>query len=340
MIVPSKNQKTYGVIHTENYFSFLGFCKKVNSDKIQKVDIFVNDTLIDTIVADKHIEIIEDIYELEGFGFNYILPNEYIGQKKISFKNHETKEDLQNSPYELIDETHPRFNEMAFLNSLSNSVEEKEKKNVFNPNCIGFMATEMNLNSKDFIKYIKELSSYFQGYPIKGFYFNESQKNLINKTFNSIECIQISSIYDLAKEIEIFIWDLNDSLDLKIVRTFINTFNNIFFTYNFYNPYFIDLKDKSLLDLDNFYEERNELILRNPEKVGFTNEEISLNKNSYHKLIYNSLISRELKTNFEIDLNSSALEFLLFKQIEFALIYKDFKKDFIKMHKLRNDYLC
>ena len=56
MIVPSKNQKTYGVLHTENYFSFLGFCKKVNSDEIQKVDIYLDDVLIDITVLNDSSE--------------------------------------------------------------------------------------------------------------------------------------------------------------------------------------------------------------------------------------------------------------------------------------------
>ena len=44
MILPKANQKSYGVVHTENYFSFTGFCKKVNSDEIQKVDIYLDNS--------------------------------------------------------------------------------------------------------------------------------------------------------------------------------------------------------------------------------------------------------------------------------------------------------
>ena len=226
MIVPSKNQKTYGVIHTENYFSFLGFCKKVNSDKIQKVDIFVNDTLIDTIVADKHIEKIEDIYELEGFGFIYNLPDKYIGQKNlISFKNHETKEDLQNSPYELIDETHPKFNEARFLNSLEKPIDEEKVKDMYCPNSIGFLATDNNLNDEDFINYIKELYNKFTHITFKAFYFNENQKKLIERIFDTnLKLSKIISINDILNSMEIYLCNgsyTKDYLVFQKVKSFI-----------------------------------------------------------------------------------------------------------------------
>lgn len=223
MIVPSKNQKTYGVLHTENYFSFLGFSKKVNSNKVQKVDVFLDDILIDTIVADKHIEKIEDIYELEGFGFNYVLPNEYIGQKSlISFKNNETQENLQNSPYELIDESHIEFNKLRFLNSLQNPVVEDKIKNLYCPNCIGFFATEENLEDENFIKYIKDLYNRIPNATFKAFYFNFIQKdklkNVFTKELDRIEILVPINIYKVSKEIEIFI-----DRDIRIENLFIKS---------------------------------------------------------------------------------------------------------------------
>lgn len=509
MLVPFKNSKSYGVLHTENYFSFLGFCKKVNSDETQKVDIYLDDILIDTIIANKHLQKIEDIYDLEGFGFEYILPNKYIGQKSvISFKNHEIQENLQNSPYELINSNNYNFNEVNFIHSLSctshkekietsyykNTVsfiaikenidnlhfveyihslakkfpilkfkifyfnkeqkqdaektfekiknkdfiipkriedistnseiyihnylsdftstfskqfywntrelikienklfiidltdnykqsnknsdinlicentinfndsiiskifEDNEKVHTYNfinsltqpineekiksiyTNSIGFLSSEENLKSKKFVDYIKELIIHFPNIQIKALILEKSQENLVNSIFNDVKCVPVSTITDIANEIEVFIWDFNNSLDLKTVQNLIKNFNHVFPVYNFYNPYFINLESKILLDLDNFFKDKNELILKNPENVGFTNEEILSGGDSYHKLVYGSLMKRELGTKFEIDLNSNALEFLLFTQVELALNFKNFKKDFIKMHKLRLGY--
>ena len=136
MTRPIQLDKTYGVLHTENYFSFLGFAKKVGSDETQKIDVFLDDKLIDTIEANELIQKIDDMYDVESKAFTYNLPVQYIGTKAIiSFKNHDSGEELVNSPYTLIDKTHEKFNEAKFLHSLSEPLSE-ELKNMYKPNCI------------------------------------------------------------------------------------------------------------------------------------------------------------------------------------------------------------
>ena len=111
MISPIQTGKTYGVLHTESFFSFLGFAKKVGSDEIQKVDVFLDDKLIDTIEANEFIQKIDDMYDVESKAFTYNLPTQYIGKKAIiSFKNHDSGEELLNSPYNLIDKNNEKFN--------------------------------------------------------------------------------------------------------------------------------------------------------------------------------------------------------------------------------------
>ena len=111
MISPIQTGKTYGVLHTESFFSFLGFAKKVGSDEIQKIDVFLDDKLIDTIEANEFIQKIDDMYDIENKAFTYNLPTQYIVGKRaiISFKNHHSGEELINSPYTLIDKNHEKF---------------------------------------------------------------------------------------------------------------------------------------------------------------------------------------------------------------------------------------
>ena len=103
----------------------------------------------------KKLQKIEDIYDIEGFGFTYNLPEKYIGEKLvIYFKNHQTKEDLQNSPYTLINKNNENFNEARFLYSLSQPIYEEKIKNIYCPNSIGFLATDINLNDQCFMNFI------------------------------------------------------------------------------------------------------------------------------------------------------------------------------------------
>lgn len=322
MIVPLKNAKTYGVLHTENYFSFLGFSKKVNSDEIQKVDIYLDDELIDTIVADKHLKKIEDIYELEGFAFEYILPNEYIGQKSIiSFKNHETKEDLQNSPYKLIKEDHPKFNEMAFLNTLKNTIDEKLICNTYSSNSIGFLATEENLGNEEFIEYIKELQKRFSNVEFKIFYLDNEQKRVATEIFkdiNNIKFIIPKNIYQINENCLIWL-SRNDSMSL-LIRKYVRYALFINF----------EAKNLSIKDYENKYKNSFKTFYSNPSKFGENDN------SSFFGVAYNNLI-KSLDSNLFIDINTDYFEFSTFTQINLALKYDKFIEKAKKLSSLLQD---
>src|SRR5574344_2699485 len=172
MISPIQTGKTYGVLHTESFFSFLGFAKKIGSDETQKIDVFLDDKLIDTIISNEFIQKIDDMYDVENKAFTYTLPTQYIGKKAIiSFKNHDSGEELLNSPYTLIDKNHESFNEARFIHSLNEPISE-ELRNMYKPNSIGFLATKENLEDEEFVRYLKELMERFPEVEFKGFYTN------------------------------------------------------------------------------------------------------------------------------------------------------------------------
>src|SRR5574344_2974182 len=170
MTSPIQLGKTYGVLHTESFFSFLGFAKKIGSDEIQKIDVFLDDKLIDTIISNEFIQKIDDMYDVENKAFTYNLPTQYICKKAIiSFKNHDSGEELLNSPYTLIDKNHEKFNEAKFIQRLNEPISE-ELKNMYKPNTIGFLATKENMEDEEFLEYIKDLMERFPDVEFKGFY--------------------------------------------------------------------------------------------------------------------------------------------------------------------------
>lgn len=321
MILPKTNQKSYGVIHTENYFSFTGFCKKVNSDEIQTVDIYLDDVLIDTILADKKLQKIEDIYDIEGFGFNYDLPEIYIGQKGlISFKNHLTKENLQNSPYTLVDKDHPSFNEFSFLYSLTLPIDENKIKDIYCPNSIGFLATKENLEDEEFTEYIKELMLMFPTSKFKAFYFENNEKELINhkleKIYNTILLSNISYINTTILLVGRFkpknITEINRII-MKLPFTFVSQF---FDDISMMKPSNEKLRRENILY-------KNALLNANiPESFWINHFELSL-------LNYiNSIQSKE-----KLNKNMSLLKMRHFDYIKIALENKTFIDMFYKIRK-------
>lgn len=192
MSSPIQLGKTYGVLHTESYFSFLGFAKKVGSDETQKVDVFLNDKLIDTIEANEFIQKIDDMYDIENQAFSYNLPFKYIDGVKhqISFKYHNSSEELLNSPYILIDKNHEDFSEAKFMHSLSEPISE-EMKNMYKPNSIGFLATKENLEDEEFVNYVKDIKGRFPDARFVGFCFQKPNDDFV-------EYIKIKDVKDIV----------------------------------------------------------------------------------------------------------------------------------------------
>ncbi|MGJ0329157.1 hypothetical protein NG755_05570 [Aliarcobacter cryaerophilus] len=292
MTSPIQLNKTYGVLHTESFFSFLGFTKKVGSDEIQKIDVFLDDKLIDTIEANEFIQKIDDMYDVESKAFTYNLPTQYIGKKAIiSFKNHDSGEELLNSPYTLIDKNQEKFNEAKFLHSLSEPIDEEKIKDMYCPNAIGFLATEENLADEEFVGYIKELMVRFPDVEFKGFCFSDRQKESIELIFkNEIDRLKLllpKNIYDIAYEVEIFIENWISTSNRKLFWSLFKNCKNIYAT-------------------------------------GFLLSIFKQKINNDDRKLYNDII-KKIDNKYKIENLGNRGEFNFYDLIYFALEYKKFK---------------
>ena len=264
MTRPIQLDKTYGVLHTENYFSFLGFAKKVGSDEIQKIDVYLDDKLIDTIQADKFIQKIDDMYDVESKAFKYNLPSEHIGKKAIlSFKNHHSGEELLNSPYTLIDKNHEDFNEAKFLHSLSEPLSE-ELINMYKPNCVGFLATKENLEDEDFLEYIYDIQEKYKDISMKLLVFNKNTENILPISLNHLEVIEIKTVFEIQKFIKVLILNLNNILDNKINDSF---FPEILYISNYKTSCNKRIQDSNNLIVTDMYLNNNELFNISKEEI-------------------------------------------------------------------------
>ncbi|MGJ0456321.1 hypothetical protein NG782_06400 [Aliarcobacter cryaerophilus] len=308
MTRPIQLDKTYGVLNTEDYFSFIGFAKKVGSDETQKIDVFLDDKLIDTIIANEFIQKIDDMYDVENKAFTYNLPTQYIGKKAIiSFKNHDTQDELLNSPYTLIDKNNEKFNEAKFLHSLNEPLSE-ELKNMYKPNCVGFLATKENMEDEEFVQYIKKIQKRFPRVEFKTFYFNNHQKKLAEEVFNDINNIQFiipKNIYQINENCLIWL-SRNDSISL-LIRKYVRYALFINF----------EAKNLSIKDYENKYKDSFKVFYSNPSKFG------EKDNSSFFGIAYNNLI-KSLDSNFFIDINANYFEFSAFKQIDLAIRYDKF----------------
>ena len=317
MTRPIQLDKTYGVLHTESFFSFLGFAKKIGSDEIQKIDVFLDDKLIDTIEANEFIQKIDDMYDVESKAFTYNLQIKYIGLKStISFKNHDSGKELLNSPYTLIDKNHEKFNEASFMHSLSEPLSE-ELKNMYKPNCIGFLATKENLEDEDFMNYIKDLMEKFPDVEFKEFYFNY--------TSNKTNSVQINTSYDITKNCCILITNpelINNRLDQIITQQQIK-FQNVYIS-PFYKTHLNNkIKDIVMPNFINAIKNNLDIFTLSENDIKeISNNHILMVRRSFEKLL-----------NLEV-INKTVLLNISFKELQFINITETFKnRDFVKVQK-------
>ncbi len=327
MIVPKSNQKTYGVVHTKNYFSFEGFCKKIDSDEIQEVDVLLDEELIDTITANKENKKVEDIYDLKGFAFTYDLPSEFIGgENQISFKNHKTQENLNNSPCILLNKNDSKFNEASFMHSLHLPINKEIVKNIYCPNSVGFLGIQENLTDKKFIDFIYLVSKELPNIKINCFSFNNDFPIEIFNSNIDINYIKISNIMDIIQNSEIYIQQnrttITSAFPLNKVINFININCVEIHCINLTDRYFLPLNQYDLLY-------KNHKIFTTYKEFGYSEMEIIKAKKSITQLTLSRFI------NFD-DFNfNTSMVYILIKMINCFIKSKKFK-EFINKWKLFN----
>ncbi|MFY9101286.1 hypothetical protein OZY48_09615 [Aliarcobacter cryaerophilus] len=295
MTRPIQPNKTYGVLHTENYFSFLGFAKKVGSNETQKIDVFLDDKLIDTIEANEFIQKIDDMYDVESKAFTYNLPTQYIGTKAIiSFKNHDSGEELLNSPYTLIDKNHEKFNEVTFFHSLNEPI-SNEIKNMYCPNSIGFLATKENMEDEEFVEYINQIMNDFPEYDFKALYFDKNSVKEIKEKFknnSSLELIELKDIKDIFESLEVYLSNYKNFIEINISNSLQYSSKDIM-PINLY----LDLN----ISINKFEKSNPKLYQKFFDNLEyFEFESINLDKcgNNFHKIFF-----RKMSEKYDININ-------------------------------------
>jgi len=332
LIIPKRDAKSYGAVHIDHYLTFTGFCKKVSNDEIQNIDVFIDGNKIDTIVCDKTIDKVSQIYDIEGHGFEYDLPETYFDKRHLlSFRCSDSGEELVNSPISTICKDDEKFNEYRFLNSLSKPIDEYKIIEIDCKNSVGFLAIDDNLNDHDFIEYIKELNDNYPEIYIKAFYFNQQQKDSLSRILDGI-IIPISAvnILDLMCSIEIFIFPNHLSLKYFSLINFLKLSNfsyNSVLTINFSKV----LKTKTVGLYNNA--SGGHPYITSYNQFEFVEDEVINCNNNVIRLIYNNLYKISLQHKV-VDDGESLYNLYYFERIHLALGNKQVKERLINLDRL------
>lgn len=350
-------------LHTKNQIGFFAFEENLTKEFIKNIlEMYVNFNEFKFVIfyfeekqkkqfENVFINILNrvifitptDIYELaenietwvqasiknQNYLFNkiYDIFNNYSGYiYSLIFKEVNYKWDCNNYMENFYQEN---LNEIQFIKSLNQPIDEEKIRIMYYPNSIGFLATEENLEDLEFVQYIKDLIIKFPNTNFKGFCFNNIQKELFKNIFSEFQNINylvVKDIYDLIASIEIYIFDFNDLRDRKIMNIIGKYCNNILYLNTHLK---LNFKDMTLKDLDYKFKLNKDLVYTNPILLGFSNEEIKNSNDSYHKLVYTEIF-KTLNLN-PIELSYNAFQFHSIDTIKFSLNYKKFKNYFINL---------
>lgn len=112
-------------------------------------------------------------------------------------------------------------------------IDAAKSKDLWAKDCIGFFANEENLNNKDFINYIKDLYVRIPNAIFKAFYFNNQERKIMESLFSEeldrVMLISPLDMYDVTKEIEVFLTPIDD-INSTIVKNIVKYNQNIMVT--------------------------------------------------------------------------------------------------------------
>ena len=288
-------------------------------DRVASIDVYCQNKRIDSFsTADMQAKE-GRVFDVDMRAILYDVPEIY--QKKIDaicFKDAKTNQELPRDFVDVITKEDLKYNELSFLQTLQEPIDEERIKDLYTPNAIGFLATNENLEDGEFVGYIQELLERFPDAEFKGFCFTQEQQRITHELFDArVQTFIPQNIYEIAAAIEIYIFN----------NSYPKSFRDLFYKLRFYASQIGSIqlmqqdREKTLATPT-----PNHPCLLYPEEYGFTQEDVKKAKGSA-----NLLISSKLQSNFGAQTN--LFEFLYFTLPAELLAYEPTKEYLYKIQK-------
>lgn len=323
MLVPTREAKYYGAVHVDNYLTYQGFCKKVGSDELCSVDVYLDGIKIDTILADQCLVRIQNIYDVEGHCFLFDLKEEYLDKSHVlEFKASQTDEVLVNSKITTISKQHPKFNEYRFLKNVEYA-NFSSLTYTFNSRGIGVICDEQILSNNRIMGYLRQILDTAREVHLFLYYFDEALEPKITNTFQGYEQLYTkkipTNIDDIVNSIELFLFGniVFQPLSYRLLE-----FSRKIISWNIGYEYPL-IRDYDVVN-------SGDQLLLNCEKFGLTNNILMEYGMSYTRVLYERLAHICGEKNFFIDIENDGVEFYCFTRLQMVLNMKNFKENYIE----------
>jgi hypothetical protein len=228
-----------------------------------------------------------------------------------------------------------KYNELSFMKSLEEPIDEEKIKGLYCPNAIGFLAIEENLEDEEFVGYINELLKKFPSAELKALGIDKRQIELAEKTFFNQYRVQyslVNNIYDFVNQIEILVYNTTKESTkiylpqiLPILRRY--SPNILSFGTHFR---FGDYKVVTIKELEKHLSAPLSKFMKNIDYLGFEEDEVSQD-GGFTKTLQNAIYKRFNLGEAQLNIDGNAYEYWNIKLIEYALKNQQFKKFYFDM---------
>lgn len=175
-------------------------------DKFEKIDVYAGNQYIDSFTCNDFKANIGKVFDVDMQGVLYLAPMEYR-TKEIMFRDSQTKNVLPSSLVSVLSPDDEKYNEFSFIASLEEEMNEERFQCIHVSDAIGFMATEKNLEDKEFIYFIKLLKEKNYGVPFIVFYFDTFQLQKGLEVFGEdVKYIIPKSVEDIIGNVSIYLY--------------------------------------------------------------------------------------------------------------------------------------
>jgi hypothetical protein len=253
-------------------------------DEVETIDIYVENEKIDSFTSHNLVPKIGRVFDVDMRGILYDVPDAYQEQiDDVVFKDAKTSQVLPKAFVDVIKRDDAKYNELSFMRSLEEPIDEEKIKDLCCPNVIGFLATKENLEDEEFIKYIKELIEKFPNVKFKGLSFDQATQEKNRKVFeNMVSAIIPKDIYDIASQIEIYIFN----------NAYPAMYRNVFYKLRYYASKLGSLQFiRTDINLTLGSPTSTHPCLLYPEVYEFTQEEVRKAQGSGNRLVYTRINS-------------------------------------------------
>ena len=295
---------------------------------VHEIDVWHDNTQIDTITCKEMKAQKGRVFDADMRGILYDVPDEYLGQN-VLFKDAKTGEILPEAFVRVIDRTDEQYNKLRFRASLEVPIDTAKITDLYCPNAIGFLATEENLNDKEFVRYIKALMVDFPKCTFKALYLNSKTPSLVSAKFetDSLEMVLLFDIWDIFKHVEVYMSNYERSYFNDIENTIVQYLRTnstdvmcIGLGLNQQKTSLREHENKNPQYFGNFFDHL--------EALGFSNEDSEKYGHTFHEIYYKKA-SECYNVDIDFNLNESVSRAYVYWNLKLGLKNHQFFKNTI-----------